>query len=194
MNTLLFIILISLQISIAAIALYFNHLSNSHAKKEGELEAELGVIKERSGDILSHTKHLEELKENVWRNNKQWEFKRQIYLDLISNISTLGWLQAELRSIMYDNDGNKFKASAKDKARIDQTLENIRTEIIELAKNDVNSSLVLSTEVQYELDTLSREMYKVPDYYSFESLSSNCENLISFSQKIAEIAKQDLLT
>ena len=194
MNTLLFIILISLQISIIAIALYFNHLSKSHAKKEGELEAELGIIKERSGDILSHTKHLEELKENVWRNNKQWEFKRQIYLDLISNISTLGWLQAELRSIMYDNDGNKFKASAKDKTRIDQTLENIRTEIIELAKNDVNSSLVLSTEVQYELDVLSREMYKVPDYYSFESLNSNCENLISFSQKIAEIAKQDLLT
>jgi hypothetical protein len=194
MDKLLFIILISLQISIIAIALYFKYLSNSHAKREGELEAELGIIKELSGDILSHTKPLEELKENVWRNNKQWEFKRQIYLDLISNISTLGWHQAELRSIMYDNDGNKFKANAKNKARIDQTLENIRTEIIELAKNDVNSSLVLSTEIQYELSVLSSEMYKVPDYYSFESLNSNCENLISFSQKIAEIAKQDLLT
>ena len=120
MDKLLLIVLISLQVSIVAIALYFKYLSSSHAKREGELEAELGVVKERAGDILSHTKHLEELKENVWRNNKQWEFKRQIYLDLINNISKLGWHQAELRSIMYDNDGNKFKASAKNKAIIDQ--------------------------------------------------------------------------
>lgn len=162
---------------------------NSQQKKEGELDA----INSRFDEILNQLKKSERVKSNIWKEKQQWEFKRDLYLNIINILTDLSFDILDYSYTKFNsNDGSPIPEKDQDNDRIIEAENKLQLKIKELSLIQNNSIMVISFEIYKKYSTVASELKEIRES-NFKRLADASTNIDHCAHEIALLAQKELL-